>query len=73
MAVARSWTEQTGDNNMKILHHHIQWAAILRRVLSWMTETTAESRSARLSTLGLSSYGNDGDGFEHPRNGHHFR
>jgi len=58
---------------MSTLHHHIQWGAILRRMLSWIAETTTESRSARLSTLGLSSYGSDGDGFEHPRDGHHFR
>ena len=58
---------------MKTTFRHIQWGTILRRMLSWITETTAESRSARLSTLGLSSYGNDGDGFEHPGNGHHFR
>ncbi len=58
---------------MTALHRRLHWGAILRRMLSWITETTRESRSARLSTLGLSSYGNDGDGFEHPRNGHHFR
>lgn len=58
---------------MNTLLRQIQWGAILRKMLAWIAETTTESRSARLSTLGLSSYGKDGDGFEHPRSGHHFR
>lgn len=58
---------------MNALHSRIHLGDILRRILDWIAETTRESRSARLSTLGLSSYAHNGDGFEHPMDGHHCR
>ncbi|WP_374265021.1 hypothetical protein [Zoogloea sp.] len=54
---------------MNFLHAPIHWSALFHAVLDWIADTTRQSRSARLSTLGLSAYDRDGDGFEHPADG----
>jgi len=58
---------------MNIQCLRIRFAAFLRAAQAWMAETTQESRSARLSTLGLSG-GNWASARHDEASGeHHFR
>lgn len=54
---------------MDAFHFHFHPAELVRAFIAWLNETTQASRSARLSTLGMTAYQRDGDGFEHPSEG----
>jgi hypothetical protein len=64
---------QDGDTDMNTLHFHFQLGTALRAILAWLADTTQESRSARLSTMGMAACRRDGYGFEHPGEDHRFR
>lgn len=65
--------KQDGDTEMNTLHFHFQLGALLRSLLVWLADTTQESRSARLSSVGMAACHRDGNGFEHPGDDHRFR
>ncbi|WP_374247011.1 hypothetical protein [Zoogloea sp.] len=58
---------------MNTLHFHFQLGAALKAILAWLSETTQESRSARLSSLGMAACRRDSNGFEHPGDDHRYR